>query len=256
MLQSSDAYRCKIASMLVQAYRAADAIADKFGFYDLSGRLIEIMRLAAEKSGDLLATAVVGYVRAETFFASGQLARGRRLLEQAANNVSPGVSKHAAADHGALHMRAAVIAARAGLSEYAEDHLTEARNAASRLMERIYSGTAFGSASVRIHDVSVALDLAVPEMALRAAAGWRPPDNVPAERKSHYYIDIGRAQSQIECPEAALEAFRVAYTIAPEHVRAHPQVIETLTELKRSGALAVTEVRRFIVRSGILMPSS
>lgn len=32
MLQSSGAYRCKIASMLVQAYRAADAIADKFGF--------------------------------------------------------------------------------------------------------------------------------------------------------------------------------------------------------------------------------
>lgn len=85
------------------------------------------MRWAAEKSGDLLATAVVSYVRAETFFASGQLASGRRMLEQAANNVLPGVSKHAAAAYGALHMRAAVIAARAGLSEYAEDHLTGIR---------------------------------------------------------------------------------------------------------------------------------
>ncbi|MBB5156096.1 transcriptional regulator with XRE-family HTH domain [Saccharopolyspora phatthalungensis] len=71
--------RTNAARLLIQAYRAADAIADKFGFYDLSGRIIGVMRWAAELSEDPLAVAATRYVRAETFFANGQLAAGRLM---------------------------------------------------------------------------------------------------------------------------------------------------------------------------------
>lgn len=120
-------------------------------------------------------------------------------------------------------MRAAVTAARAGLADRAQDHLVEARTVAARVEEGIYHGTAFGPGSVRIHEVTLALDLDAPEVALAAAAGWVPPRHLPAERRSHFYVDIGRAQFRIGRHEAVLDAFDIAHTIAPEHIRAHPR---------------------------------
>ncbi len=152
----------QVAQCLVQAYRVADAVADKFGYYDLSAQIIGVMRWATEQSSDPLAVAVTSYVRGETFFADGQLAAGRRMLERAADQLSPGSSAAASAVYGSLHMRAAVTAARAGLPALARDHLAEAHAMANRVTEGVFLGTAFGPGSVRIHEVTLALDLQEP----------------------------------------------------------------------------------------------
>ncbi|MGH4014767.1 MAG: hypothetical protein ACRDSL_12745 [Pseudonocardiaceae bacterium] len=227
----------QVARCLVQAYRAADAVADKFGYYDLSARIIGVMQWAAEQSDDPLALAITSYVRCETFFADGQLTTGRRMLERAADQLSPGSSTEANAVYGSLHMRAAVITARAGLPLLARDHLAEAQTMASRVTEGVFKGTAFGPGSVRIHEVTLALDLQAPETALAVAAGWSPPTNLPAERRSHFYVDIAQAQLLMGRHDAVLDALRTARTIAPEHVRAHLQVRDALTTLVRLGKL-------------------
>lgn len=120
------------AQLLAQVYRAADAIADKFGYFDLSARIIALMQLAALASGDELVIAAASYVRAETFFASGNLDAGRRMLELAADRLAPEASTDTAAAYGTLHMRAAVVAARAGHAVRAHEHLDEADRIACR----------------------------------------------------------------------------------------------------------------------------
>jgi tetratricopeptide (TPR) repeat protein len=230
----------------VQAYRAADAVADKFGYYDLSAQIIGVMRWAAEQSGEPLAVAVTSYVRGETFFADGQLAAGRRMLERAADQLSPGSSATASAVYGSLHMRAAVTAARAGLPTLARDHLAEAQAMANQVTEGVFLGTAFGPGSVRVHEVTLALDLQEPETALAVAAGWNPPESLPAERRSHFSVDIAQAQLRMGRHEAALDALHTARTIAPEHICAHPQVRDTLTMLVRSGTLTKDAARKFL----------
>ncbi|RSM64045.1 hypothetical protein DMB66_21265 [Actinoplanes sp. ATCC 53533] len=225
--------RTMVADLLVQAYRAADAVADKFGYYDLSARIIGLMLDAATESGDELAIAAAAYVRAETFFANGQHEVGRRMLERASLRVMPEAGAGAAAAYGALHMRAAVLAARAGTLAKANDHLLEAGCWAHGLPDGVYAGTVFGPASVRIHEVALAVDGGNPDAALTVAARWQPPTDLPAERRSHFYIDLSRACAMVESPERARDALWTARAIAPEHVHDHPQVRETLDGLTR-----------------------
>jgi hypothetical protein len=225
------ATRSAFAGLLVQAYRTADAIADKFGFHDLSARIIQVLRWAADESGDALTVAVASYVRAQTFFVTGQLEPGRRLLERAADQLTPGSSIEAAAAYGSLHMRAAVTAARAGIAARARDHVAEAHAVARNVPDGVYMGTAFGPSSVRIHEVTLALDLEDVTSAMAAAAGWVPPSTVPAERRSHFYVDLARAQVMAGRPDSAAEALHTARLIAPEHIRVHPQVQVMLEQL-------------------------
>lgn len=180
--------------------------------------------------------AAVAYVRTETFFASGDLAAASRLLIAAADDLPVGLGEStpaAAAAYGALHMRAAVVAGRAGNTDTAQDHLDEARRAAMRAPEGVYYGTAFGPASVRIHDLTVAVELDSPAAVERAAA-WHPPATLPAERRSHYCIDLARAELRLGHHQNAHLGLEAARSAAPQHVRAHPQVRQTLSPLLRS----------------------
>ncbi len=131
--------RADTAELLVAAYRAADAVAYKYGAYDLSARLIDLMRWAAAQSENPLLEAAAAYTRTEMYFAAGAHAIGLRALERALD-VLPRrpVCPVAVATRGALHMRAAVIAARAGEEGVAFAHAAEARSLAARVPEATY----------------------------------------------------------------------------------------------------------------------
>jgi hypothetical protein len=58
--------RAFAAELLSQTYRAADAVADKFGYFDLLAHIIALMAEAARLTGDETAIATAAYVRGET----------------------------------------------------------------------------------------------------------------------------------------------------------------------------------------------
>ncbi|MFC9502686.1 helix-turn-helix domain-containing protein [Streptomyces sp. NPDC057002] len=237
--------RSELAQLLVRAYRSADAVAYKFGAHDLSARLIELMRWAAPEADDPLLTASVAYVRTETFFASRRYTSGLQALEQALDSVPSPVSRTEVAARGALHMRAAVIAGRVRNKEAAVSHLREARALADQVHEHVYYGTAFGPDSVRIHEVSVAVSLGDEHVgrALDVADEWKPPRDLPAERRSGFYIELARAQLWSGLAEDSFESLKVARHIAPQHTREHPWVREdaaTLRRLKRADSETLT----------------
>ncbi|MEU2247866.1 helix-turn-helix transcriptional regulator [Streptomyces sp. NPDC019224] len=233
------------AGLLVTAYRAADAVAYKYRARDLSARLIELMRWAAPGAQDPLLAAAVGYVRTETFFAAHAHAAGLRALEQALDACPMPTAPQSTAARGALHMRAAVIAGRAGHADAADEHLAEARALGDRVLEDVYQGTAFGPDSVRIHEVSVAVSLGDGHVqrAFDVAREWKPSADLPAERRSGFYIELARAQLWGGLMEDAFESLKVARRIAPQHTREHPWVREdaaTLRRLKRADAETLT----------------
>ncbi|GAA3570986.1 hypothetical protein GCM10022222_63850 [Amycolatopsis ultiminotia] len=209
---------------LTLAYRAADGMAYKYGFQDLSARMIDRMRAAALKAEDPLLVAAVAYVRTETFFATrdletatGALVRAADTLREAGPTGVPGI----AAD-GALHMRAAVVNGRAGRSDSAWNHLAEARRAAARVRDGVYFGTVFGLSSVGIHDLAVATELKESGTAVERAGSWTPPVRRPAERRSHYYIELAGAQLDIGLHEDFCRSVELAREIAPQHTLEHP----------------------------------
>lgn len=239
--------RAAVARLLVSAYRSADAVAYKHGARDLSARLIELMRWAAPAAEDGVLTASVAYVRTEVHFAARAHRPGLRALE-AALDAAPVVSTvETAAARGALHMRAAVIAGRAGQSEAANEHLAEACRLADLAPEGVYGGTAFGPDSVRVHELSYAVsrgDAGVPR-ALEIAQEWAPPRSMPRERRSGFYIELARAQVWGARRADAFESLKVARRIAPQHTRQHRWARETTETLLRLGRRDDPELRGF-----------
>ncbi|UJW32480.1 helix-turn-helix domain-containing protein [Saccharothrix sp. AJ9571] len=225
--------RRHVAALFTLALRAADGLAFKFGYLDLSARLIDLMRSAARLAEDPLLLAVVAYVHTETFFATGDLDTAARALEHAADQVPALGTTSSLAALGALHMRAAVVAGRANKPDRAADHLREARRAATAVPEGVYQGTAFGPASLRIHELAVAVELRDP-LGIERASDWHPPDQLPAERRSHYYIDLARAHLTLGRHEHAYQSLQAARIAAPEHARNHPQVRDSLSALLRT----------------------
>ncbi|MFG2098944.1 helix-turn-helix domain-containing protein [Streptomyces sp. NPDC048612] len=244
-----------VASLLVSAYRAADAVAYKYGALDLSARLIEVMRWAAHRAGDPLVDATVAYVRTETFFAARAHHAGLRALELALDAVPASGDTAALAARGALHMRAAVIAGRTGQADAAGTHLDCARALGDRVPESVYRGTAFGPDSVRIHEVSVAVSLGGghARRALEVAAAWQPPLSLPAERRSGFYIELARAQLWAGHPDHAFASLKHARSIAPQHAREHQWVRQdaaTLRRLKRTDAESLTSFAEWCHATG------
>lgn len=243
--------RLRAARLVAVTARAADAVAYKYGQRDLSARLIDLIRWAAPQTGDPLVEATAAYVRTETFFAARAHAQGLRALEQAIDASPSPSSPDSAAARGALHMRAAVIAGRAGTPDAATTHLEEARRLGDTVREGVYHGTAFGPDSVRAHEVSVAVSLGHDHLqrALDVAAEWTPPDRLPAERQSGFWIELSRAQLWAGRPDDAFESLKVARVVAPQHTREHPWARETaatLRRLKRGDAGSLTSFAEWI----------
>ncbi|MER7403921.1 helix-turn-helix transcriptional regulator [Streptomyces sp. NPDC000070] len=248
---TAGADRLHAAQLLAVAARSADAVAYKFGHQDLSARLVELMRWAAQQTEDRVAQATAAYVRTETFFAARAHAQGLTALEQAIDASPSPVDRAAAAARGALHMRAAVIAARARDADAAALHLGEARRLGHSLPEDAYSGTQFGPDTVRTHEVSVAVSLGQEHLqqALDVADEWTPPADMPAERQSGFWIELARAQVWAGRPDDAFESLKVARFIAPQHTREHPWAREaaaTVRRLKRADAESLTSFAEWI----------
>ncbi|MFF2325562.1 MULTISPECIES: helix-turn-helix domain-containing protein [unclassified Streptomyces] len=226
----------RAARMLAAAARTADAIAFKYGERDLSARLIGLMRWAADRAADPLVQAATAYVRTEVFFAARAHAVGLAALEQAIEAAPAPSSRTATAARGALHMRAAVIAGRDANVGSADAHLKLARKLGDQVArEGIYLGTAFGPESVRIHEVSVAVSLGPDHVdrALRVATEWNPPADLPAERRSGFYIELARAQDWAGLRADAFKSLKVARAAAPQHTREHPWAREVAASLRR-----------------------
>lgn len=233
--------RLELARLLASAYRSADAVAYKSGHRDLSARLIDLVRWASAESGDPLLEATAAYVRTETYFAARAHTVGLQALEHAIDRAPAPASRLATATRGTLHMRAAVIAGRAGNEDAANLHLEEAALLGQLVPEGVYAGTAFGPSSVRIHEVSLAVSLGGGHIqrAIDVASQWAPPRDLPAERRSGFYVELSRAQLWAGLRDDALESLKVARRIAPQHTREHGwalEVAEALLRLKRSGS--------------------
>jgi transcriptional regulator with XRE-family HTH domain len=237
--------RGEATELLVLAYRAADGLAFKYGYMDLSAQIITAMRLAASEVDRPFLDAAIAYVRTEVFFVTKDLTTAHRSLVEAADRI-PGKSKlDSAVARGSLAMRAAVVSARDGRAEEAADHVAVAYQAAEDVPEGVYLGTAFGPASVRIHEVAVAQELGDSPTAVQRGTGWHPPRELPAERRSHFYIDLAPAQLEVGRPDDAFASLQMAKSVAPQHTREHPRVKATLKSLLRGQRTVSDELSTF-----------
>ncbi|MFD4442549.1 helix-turn-helix domain-containing protein [Nocardia sp. NPDC058519] len=209
-------------ALLCDAYRAANTVAHKLGYSDLSLTATERMEWAATRSGDPLLLATTHYVKAATLSRVGAPQQALRLLNRAMSDIEPIVDEDAtaAAVYSILHMRAGTIAAAMGDADTSRSHLAEASQLARHFgPERIVYDTPVGATNIALYRVCAEVDLGEPGRALEVAKGTRFPDRFPKERMGYFWLDTARAHLLAGDVDEAIGALYESRLAAPEHFR-------------------------------------
>jgi transcriptional regulator with XRE-family HTH domain len=232
--------RKQAAELLMYAYIAAKSMAYRLGYIDLVSVAVERATWAARETGDPELLALMAEERCQIFFATGAYEAGLRFIDRAYHEYQPILTAHDSglAIAGAMHLRAAIMAARDGTRRPdAWDYLAQAGETGQRLgADTNHYGLIFGPTNVKIHEVATAIELDDADEAIRRSEGFDPAGAVPSERSSHHYIDLARAQLVAGKRDPALRSLLTADKLAPQHTRNHPMARETVTTLVRAHA--------------------
>ncbi|MEU0871671.1 helix-turn-helix domain-containing protein [Nocardia brasiliensis] len=217
-------------ALLTDAYRAANSLAHKFGYSDLSMTATERMLWAADRSGDPLRVASVNYLKAATLARIGAGRQAMRLLDRSVADLMPlvGADRTAAAVLSTLHMRAGTIAATLGQGDASRDHLAEAERLVANLPDTVVLDTVVGPTNVKLHQIAAEVDLGEAGKAIEIARNTRLPADFASERRTYFWVDTARAHLLAGDPDAAIEALLESREAAPEHFRASGTVKATV----------------------------
>jgi transcriptional regulator with XRE-family HTH domain len=232
-------------AMLTLTYGKALATLYKLGYLDLAGIATERASWAAAQSGDPMWTVIADFYRSLLLLFSGAYNVGLRSIDRAyARTEDLASSAERSAVRGALHLRAALLSARASDRDSAEARLNEARELARLIDESSpnYYDAAFRPSNVDIHSVAVPLELYDGTAAITRARTIVLPPTVKPTRAGHYWVDLARAWHLHGDRQRTLAALNQARRIAPQLTRYHPQVHETVRllaaqERRRSDSL-------------------
>lgn len=209
----------------------------------LAGMAAERGVEAGTRGGDPNLRAFLQGERALPLIHRGAFAAADRVLRRSLAEIED--QPHSPRSHtvkGFLHLRSAILDARAGHGQSADAHLTEAREHASTLPEvSDLFGAAFCLPNVMIHSVSAAVELGNGTLALSRnqplATGILP------SRQAHHRIDLARAWLLHGDRAKAFDSLGEARRLGAQLTRYHPQVHEMLVVLadsdrRRSDTLA------------------
>lgn len=245
--------RPPLHELLAAAYSFAVIALYRLGHLDLSHLADERARVSAGRGDNPLRSAVAEWNHALILLFDGSYNAGLRSIDRASALIDLAPPQPArAAVQGALHLRAAILAARTSNTDLAEAHLSEAQRMVTPTQEEAnYYGTKFGSANVDIHRIAVPVELVDGTMAVSRAASVRLPVGTAPSRTGHYWIDLSRGWLLHGDRRRAMASLHTARRIAPQLTRYHPQVHETIHSLAAGDARSSVELSQFAAWCGI-----
>lgn len=227
--------RERLFGLLAEAYAGVTAIAYAVGMFDLRSQAMDRVQWAARESGDPLRVARTQWQRSTLFLQAAAYDRGMRLLDRVRHDVGEDIARMDAPTlsvHGAVHLRSAMFAARAGNKPTARAHLDAAADAARLLgKDAHHYGLEFGPTNVAMHRLGVAVETYDGPEVVRCTKHTRLPANVAPVRAGRWYMDAARGWLDYGNRDKALAALQAARRVAPEQTRNHPQVRETVQTL-------------------------
>ncbi len=227
--------------LLNHADAIAASLARRMGYHDLAQVAVERAAIAAQRADDPLLPQLVVLTRALLLLGFGLQETALAMTERAAGEVD---RDHAdgPAVFGALHLRAAVAAARAGRAQAAWEHHGVAEEVARETTRETARrdgdqhdpyGLQVTPGNVAMHACAVAIELGDYDRALRMDERINLSPRLWAERRAHHEIDMARALLWVGRYKSALDRVLKAEKIAPQMARYHPTSRETVMQLDR-----------------------
>ncbi|WP_428935508.1 helix-turn-helix domain-containing protein [Streptomyces sp. ACT015] len=220
----------------------AHTSAHALGHPELVAMACERAAWSARLSGDPVMPAVADWMRAWDMWATADWDDAIALTDRAMRGVQQEYDQGdplAVRAWGALQLRAAVSAARAGRKAEAKDRIRYAKDAAKRITEAKSSplydrhSLTFSPGNVQIHAISVALEMHEQGEALsmNRRTSKELVESLPNSRRGHHHMDLGRAWLWDGNRDKALKELKRAERLAPQLVRNHPIARSTLRSI-------------------------
>jgi len=248
--------RERLYALLAEAYGGIAGLSHQLGYADFRALALDRIEWASRLCADPLRVARTQWSRGASLLSAGAYEQGLALMERTRGEIGGGDTDEATRSvYGSLHLRSAVLAARAGRRSQADAHLAEARDIAATVRAGAnHYGMEFGSANVGLHEVSAAVEMADGTLACSRAreverAGLLT--GLPPVRVGHYHIEVARAWLYHGDRRRALSALGRARRVAPQQVRYHPMVRDTIQAIAHAEPRPNEELRSFAAWLGI-----
>jgi transcriptional regulator with XRE-family HTH domain len=222
--------------VLAQVYQVTAAVLARQDEPDAAWVASDRAIAAAGRSGQPLEVVAGTFRLAHTFLRVQRPDQAEYAASEAIRALKPrlddgSLSIEGKSLYGALQLVRAVISSREGDRSATHRWLDEARAIASDVGPgRSDFGTEFGPSNVEIHAVTASVDLGDAGMALDLA-DQIDTGALSAERRSRLLLDKARAYTQRRQVGEAVSALLEAEELAPEQIRTHPLVRETIRDL-------------------------
>ncbi|MDO0927287.1 helix-turn-helix transcriptional regulator [Streptomyces sp. TG1A-8] len=223
--------------LLTSGYECAMQYLYKLGHTSDATLATERVVWSARETEDPLRMLAAQWYDAGEFLAIGEHDEAGDIIDDALTGLGAVRESRpeAVSLRGAFHLKAALNSARSADPQAAERHWAKAKEAADELGEdRNDFQLQFGPTNAAIWGVSLPVELGKGRVAVDRADRVRLPARFSPERRSHHYIDVGRAYFYNGQREAALGAFLKAERIAPQATRTHAGVRETVGTMIRT----------------------
>lgn len=229
-------------AQLSMAFALTAAVSTKFGDSDLAFKAADRSVVAAERSGDPVATATAARHLVDAMFHTGQGAAAVALATAVAERLEADLvarGPHGLSALGMLHLKGAVAAAHIEARTAVPEFLDAAGESATRLgVDGNAMWTAFGPTNVALHRVSTAIRLFDGPQAVKAATavdtGAR--DALPRERRANHLIDLARGQTLAGQRALAVETLLRAEDLAAQEVRCRANSRRLVEDLRTLGS--------------------
>ncbi|MFC6083888.1 helix-turn-helix domain-containing protein [Sphaerisporangium aureirubrum] len=220
--------------LLNRADAVAVSLARRLGYNDLAQVGIERAADAARRADDPYLPHLVMLSRALLLLTTGEWDLALVLMQRSVGQVDEDERPESTSVLGALHLRAAVAAARAGRGAEAWEHHGVAADAARRNKDKkdVYALQVM-PANAAIHGCAVAAELGDVDEAIRLDERLSLPMTMLAERRAHHEIDMSRALVWAGNANQSLTRVLRAEKIAPQMTYFHPTARETVKALDR-----------------------
>ena len=229
--------RRRAAVVLAEVYALAQQYAAHNAETELYWVIVDRARSAAEQADDPVSLASAAWVVGNGLRAAGYTDEARHVVADAADMLRSRLE--AGPDRlrgvfGSLCLHAAVTAAQDGRDGDAWRWHDEAARAVRELpVGYAHEWTMFGAGNVRVHAVTIGVDLRTPGIALQQLGDTDPASIPSTERRSRLYLDAAKAEHARRQQAAALQYLRLAYDTSPEATRYVPSARALAATLAR-----------------------
>ncbi len=229
-------HRVEVCKALMDCYQAAGILLKNLGVRGLPALAAFRAQQVAEELDNPAWLGLATWLRASTLGGKGR-SRILAVSMQGAHELESYLDDPRAAQvYGMLHLNAALASAAMRRGGDSTDHLNEAAAMANRVSGdgRGFGNLYFGPDNVGIWRLTIAVELGEAGRA-REIARLVDPSRVPsAARQAMFWADLGRGMAQQRATrDEAIRALLRAETIAPQRIRRHPFVRETIADLLR-----------------------